>query len=219
MKAIEVFQARFLPNQDGLIEVGGRTWQELVHILSGGEDGDVSPAEPRGTQDFFFPFDRLPSENWTVAPRSFGARRDAGRRAHAGCDLYYPIGTTIHAITSGTVVRESYPFYAETFAVEIDHGSFIARYGEVQAPALVRTGEQITAGQSIAKVGRLVGISVPSAMLHLELYDKSGHGRLTVSAAESARTADGRPFMRRRDLIDPTPKLNEWKDRLSGSSA
>jgi murein DD-endopeptidase MepM/ murein hydrolase activator NlpD len=127
--------------------------------------------------------------------------------------LYAPIGTTVHAITDGTVVRGPEPFYAGTFAIEIDHGTFLARYGEVQGTALIRKGDTVTAGQPIAKVGRLVGIVVPSAMLHLELYDKSAHGPLTVGAAEG-KISNGRPFMRRKDLIDPTPKLNEWRNNL-----
>ena len=36
----------------------------------------------------------------------------------------------------------------------------------------VKTGDQVKAGQKIAKVGHLVGITVPSDMLHLELYNK-----------------------------------------------
>lgn len=216
VKAIEAFQSRFLAAPDGLISVGGRTWRELVDVIEHGKPGDTAPAQSEGAAAFFFPFERLPSENWTDAPRSFGARRDSGRRAHAGCDLYAPIGTIIHAIADGTVVRGSWPFYAETFSIEIDHGGFLARYGEVQESAFVRTGDHVRAAQPIAKVGRLVGISVKSAMLHLELYDKSAHGRLSVPAAESAKTSDGRPFLRRIDLLDPTPKLNDWKNNLPG---
>ena len=51
-------------------------------------------------------------------------------------------------------------------------------------------------------------------MLHLELYDKSAQGQLTVKGKQTARTADGVPFMRRKDLINPTDKLNQWRDNL-----
>jgi len=226
VKAIEAFQGRFLKAPDGVIDVGGRTWRELVGVLESGKPSETSATQPRsetsatqpqGTAGFFFPFDRLPSVNWTDSPRRFASSRSGGRRAHAGCDLYFPIGTIIHAITDGKVVRGPYAFYAETYAIEIDHGTFIARYGEVQGSAFVSVGDHVTAGQPIAKVGHLVGISVPSAMLHLELYNKSAQGPLTVSADSSATTSDGRPFFRRRDIIDPTPKLNEWKNNLPGS--
>jgi hypothetical protein len=66
----------------------------------------------------------------------------------------------------------------------------------------------------IARVGHLVGITVPSDMLHLELYDKSKTGALTVGGAASRKRGDGVTFMRRKDLIDPTPFLAEWKESL-----
>ena len=220
VEAIKAFQSRFMTSPDGVIGVGGRTWRELIAVLSHGAEGqpaeeeEAAPAD--GARKFFFPVNPLPKDAWTVPPRCYGSRRAKGARAHAGCDLYAPIGTVIHAITDGTVVRGPVPFYAGTYAIEIDHGDFLARYGEVQGEAFVRKGDQVKAGQPIAKVGRLIGISVPSAMLHLELYDKSAHGPLTVPAAQSARTKDGRPFLRRKDLIDPQPKLEQWRKNLPG---
>lgn len=212
--AIEEFQSRFLTSPDGVISVGGRTWRELLGVVNGTQT-DTSSSTSSGTAKFFFPFTRLPSADWTSGMRRFGGNR-SGNRAHAACDLYFPAGTIIHAITDGTVVRGPYSFYLGTFALEIDHGSFIARYGEIQQSAFVRQGDRVRAGQQIAKVGHLVGVSVPSDMLHLELYDKSASGPLTVSAAAGKKSSSGRPFMRRRDLIDPTPKLNQWKDNLPG---
>lgn len=219
--AIKAFQGRFMTSPDGLIGVGGRTWRELVSVLSHGAEGqpaeeEEEPAASDGTRRFFFPLNPAPKDSWTVPPRCYGSRRAKGARAHAGCDLYAAVGTTVHAITDGTVVRGPVPFYAGTYSIEIDHGDFLARYGEVQGTAFVRKGDHVKAGQPIAKVGRLVGISVPSAMLHLELYDKSAHGPLTVPAAQSARTKDGRPFLRRKDLIDPQPRLEQWKKNLPG---
>ncbi|MEP7219481.1 MAG: M23 family metallopeptidase, partial [Bacteroidota bacterium] len=212
--AIEIFQKRFMAAPDGVISVNGRTWRELIAIV-----GDEAPADGLivDAGGFFFPFATLPKFNWTAAPRSFGANRSGGKRAHAGCDLYFPLGTLIHAIGDGKVVRGPYDFYCQTFAIEVDHGDFIARYGEVQKSALVKTGDTIRGGQPIAKVGHLVGISVPSDMLHLEIYDKSGSGPLTVTASSaSKKRADGIPFFRRKDLVDPTTKLNLWKGNLAG---
>lgn len=214
--AIEAFQSRFFTRPDGLIEPDGRTWVELVRVLAAGAQPSVPQTTGAGV--FFFPFSQLPAADWTSAPRSFGARRDNGRRAHAGCDLYFPTGTIIHAVAAGTVVRGPYPFYAETYAIEIDHGTFVARYGEVQASAFVRQGDHVAAGQRIARVGHLVGIPAPSDMLHFELYNKRAHGPLTVPASEGAISAAGRPFMRRRDLIDPTAKLNQWSRLLPPSA-
>ena len=220
IRAIEAFQSRFF-RPDGVIEPGKRTWRELIDLLEG-DDADSEP-EPvtasaaavtsvaASNGECFFPFKQLPSQNWTDGIRRFGARRSKGRRAHAGCDLYFPVGTIIHAISSGTVTLGPYAFYDGTFALEIDHGTFLARYGEIQRVALVSQGDRVTAGQPIAKVGKLN--SITQSMLHLELYDKSAQGALTVKNSTTKKTAAGIPFMRRRDLIDPTPKLNEWKDR------
>jgi murein DD-endopeptidase MepM/ murein hydrolase activator NlpD len=219
VKAIEAFQSRFTGNPDGRIDVGGRTWNELLSVLQSGTPSDASQpdadAEPAGPQQCFFPFDRLPDPDWSAPPRCFGARRAHGARAHAGCDIYFPVGTAIHAIADGTVVEEPHLFYAGTDSVVIDHGDFVARYGEVQhGSALVHKGAKVKACQPIAKVGKLDGLTV--SMLHLELYDKSAQGPLTVNASVGKKTPDGRPFMRRKDLIDPTAKLNEWKNNLTG---
>ncbi|MGV3720184.1 MAG: M23 family metallopeptidase, partial [Actinomycetota bacterium] len=144
-----------------------------------------------------FPFTKAPSADWTQGARAFGSNRNQGTRAHAGCDLYFPAGTWIHAIRDGVVTAGPYAFYAGTFALEVDHGPFIARYGEIQASAPVTVGAQVAEGQKIARVGHLVGVSVPSDMLHLELYDKSdgASGPLTVGASKSKRRADGVPFL------------------------
>ena len=222
VRAIEAFQARFLSKPDGRIDVGGRTWRELIDLLEG-DDADSEPepvtdsAAPvtsatASNGECLFPFKQLPTQNWTEGIRKFGARRSKGKRAHAGCDLYFPVGTTIHAIASGTVTRGPYPFYDGTFALEIDHGSFLARYGEIQGNAFVQQGDQVNAGQPIAKVGKLG--SITQSMLHLELYDKSAQGQLTVKNGQTKRNAAGIPFMRRKDLIDPTEKLNEWRNKL-----
>jgi murein DD-endopeptidase MepM/ murein hydrolase activator NlpD len=166
--------------------------------------------------DGSFPFTRLPSADWTQGARAFASNRGGGTRAHAGCDLYFPAGTWIHAITDGKVVRGPYAFYAGTFALEVDHGAFIARYGEIQPSTTVKKGDNVSEGQKIARVGHLIGIKVPSDMLHLEMYDKSddAEGPLTVGKSLSRKRADGVPFLRRKDLVDPTPSLEVWKDSL-----
>lgn len=210
LDAIEAFQRRFMSVPDGLISVNMRTWNELVR--TGTTVGTGLSPNPPGQR--YFPFPMLPTATWTSGARAFGSNRSRGTRAHAGCDLYFPQGTWIYAITDGVVTRGPTWFYAQTYALEVDHGDFLARYGEVQANCPVRTGDRVVAGQKIARVGRLVGISVPSDMLHLELYDKSASGPLTVDAAQSARRHDGLPYFRRRDLVDPSTFLGTWSSRL-----
>ena len=211
VSAIEAFQSRFTSSVDGLIKPDSQTWHALLDAAGELDQPDVS-SEPRG---FFFPFPTPPASDWIHSPRSFASNRSNGVRAHAGCDLYFKKGTGIYAIGDGIVTRGPYPFYCGTFALEIDHGEFLARYGEIQAITAVKQGDRVHAGQQIAKVGHLVGIQVPSDMLHLELYDKSASGPLTITdAARSKKRSDGTPFMRRKDLIDPTPRLSQWQGQL-----
>jgi murein DD-endopeptidase MepM/ murein hydrolase activator NlpD len=209
--AIEAFQRRFTSSVDGLIAPESQTWHALLDAAGELDRPDVS-SEPHG---LVFPFRTLPASDWIHSPRAFASNRNNGLRAHAGCDLYFPKGTWIHAIGDGTVVRGPYPFYCQTFALEVDHGDVLARYGEIQAKTTVKQGDKVRAGQQIAQVGHLIGIQVPSDMLHFELYDKSASGPLTITdTSRSKKRSDGVPFMRRKDLIDPTARLNQWQQYL-----
>jgi murein DD-endopeptidase MepM/ murein hydrolase activator NlpD len=209
--AIEAFQSRFTTAVDGIIAVGSQTWIALLEAVSKTpkEQENVSSASEE-----FFPFATVPAQSWEKSPLAFASLRAGGARLHAGCDLYFPLGTSIHAIADGVVARGPYAFYCETFALEIDHGPFLARYGEIQNKTEVIAGATVRAGQKIAKVGHLVGIQVPSDMLHLELYDKSVSGPLTLGSGSGSAMKNGVSFMRRKDLIDPTLKLNQWRGKL-----
>lgn len=211
VEAIEAFQSRFTSAVDGVIAPGSQTLAALVGVAS------KVPTAPENVSDvsqWLFPFPTVPAASWEERPRAFASPRAGGARLHAGCDLYFPKGTSIHAIADGVVTRGPYPFYCETFALEIDHGPFLARYGEIQSKTEVSAGATVKAGQKIASVGHLIGIQVPSDMLHFELYDKSVSGPLTVANDSGSAMRHGVPFMRRKDLIDPTLQLNQWCENL-----
>jgi hypothetical protein len=90
-------------------------------------------------------------------------------------------------------------FNCGTCAIEIDHCSFTARYDEVDKniqKIFVSPGNVVRRGQKLAIVGRLVGITVPSNILHLELYETTAPSSLTVRGHA--------PFQRRANLIDST---------------
>ena len=146
-----------------------------------------------------FPLKFLPKESYKEAPRHFGARRSKGKRKHAGCDLYAPVGTPIFAVADG-VVLDFYEFYLESWALEVDHGDFVVRYGEVKKtlPAGVKKGAKVFAGQHIANVGVLQGLKL--SMLHFEMYAGTAKGALTQKGNP--------PYQRRSDLMDPTPYLD-----------
>ncbi|HCE2379867.1 M23 family metallopeptidase [Vibrio parahaemolyticus] len=147
-----------------------------------------------------FPLKTRPAQSYTVAPRSFGSNRSNGRK-HAGCDLYAPAGTEILSMLDGKVVN-IYSFYLGTKAIEVDHGIFLARYGEISDVVDgIKVGSMIKRGDVIAKVGTLKFKNGETmSMLHLELYSKSQTGPLTVR--------DNLPYKRRSDLMDPTNYLN-----------
>ncbi len=205
--AIERFQRRLgMRRPDVRLDPDGTTLRRLDVLLA----IDGVPMTFPFTHPAAFPF-----TGPGAGMRAFGSRRSGGRRAHAGIDLYFPDFTPILALADGVVTRGPYPFYLRTFAVEIDHGPFVARYGEI-APEeawFVEAGDTVRRGQPIGRVGILTNndgrrLGVPSMMLHLELYDKTETGKLTRAEGTSARDAFGVPFFRRRDLIDPTGFLH-----------
>lgn len=211
VQAIEAFQSRFTSAVDGVIAPGSQT---LAALLGAAARMPTTPKNVSDVSQWFFPFPSVPAASWEERPRAFASPRAGGARLHAGCDLYFPKGTPIHAIADGVVTRGPYAFYCETFALEIDHGHFLARYGEIQSKTEVVAGARVKAEQKIASVGHLVGIQVPSDMLHFELYDKSLSGPLTVASDSGSAMKNGVPFMRRKDLIDPTLQLNQWRENL-----
>lgn len=207
--AIEAFQRLFMVQPDGLVSVGGRTFDRLV------EASGIPPAPaPSLGAGGFFPFAKLPQQSWTTGPRRFEANRNSGLRAHAGCDLYFPAKTWIHAVIDGVVLRDPYHFYEGVFALDVDHGDFIARYGEIKVDCPLRSGDRVQSGIPIAQVGKMR--SLPQSMLHFEVYDKTASGPLTEQnvARSKRRKSDGIPFFRRMDLIDPTSLLKQWSQNL-----
>jgi murein DD-endopeptidase MepM/ murein hydrolase activator NlpD len=133
-------------------------------------------------------------------PRAFGSPRDGGKRKHAGCDLYAPLGSPVLAVYHGWVIRV-YEFYGKADAIEVDHGVHgIVRYGEVDALPGITAGTLVPAGTQIAKIAQLVGMGNIHPMLHFELYSGKGSGKLTQPVGD---------YKRRSDLLDPTSFLDK----------
>lgn len=169
----------------------------------------VSPvAEGKALQDaLLFPLPFKSEQSYHTGARRFKSSR--GKRRHAGCDLYAPVGTEVRAMADGKVLN-CYLFYWKTYAIEVDHGSFIVRYGEVaplsknERDALI--GKQVKRGELLGKVGQLIqpsGKKYKDTMLHLEMYGS------TQSPKEVPLTNKSSPFMRRADLVDPTPTIDK----------
>ena len=202
ISAIIKFQHNVLKmdNPDGRVDPHGKTLRGLNHYYTVSNKPVAASAPTAATQTaaYEFPFKTRPAESYKTGMRRFGSNRKKGR-LHAGCDLYAPVGTAIYAMDDGEVLKDVYFFYLGTYALEVKHTNFVARYGEIKGVAAgIKKGTKIKKGQLIAYVGELKGLNM--SMLHLELYSGTGSGPLTVRG--------NKPYQRRSDLIDPTSILD-----------
>lgn len=201
--AIMAYQKQVMKLQepDGWIGPTGSTLKSLIRTAI----PDLSPValscKNIATSQNLFPLFISPEKDYKTGMRRFGARRDKGKRLHAGCDLYAPKGTRIRAMQDGTVMRPVEYFYLSTYVLTIHHGDFIARYGEISHAQLgIKNGAKIKKGDTIAYVGELNFKSGNvMSMLHLELYSGTSSGPLSAS---------GNKYKRRADLLDPTSILD-----------
>jgi murein DD-endopeptidase MepM/ murein hydrolase activator NlpD len=198
IEAIECFQRVVLKmnEPDGRVDPGGKT----IKFLNQKGVADNKPATEGVvlSGSIKFPLKSRSPSNYKTGMRKFGSNRSGGRK-HAGCDLYAPIGTPVYAMDSGEV-KNFYSFYLGTYALEIKHPGFVARYGEISKTATgIKKGSIVKKGQLIGYVGELKGLNM--SMLHLELYSGTASGPLTVRG--------NKPYQRRADLIDPTLILDK----------
>ena len=128
---------------------------------------------------------------------SFGSRR-ADKRLHAGIDLYNPRGSEVYSMQNGTVLRVA-PFYAGSYAIEIDHGTMLARYCETATFGDLEKGDTVKAGDLIGFISKLDTTTM--TMLHLETYSNTCKGDLT--------DPNNPQYYRRKDLINPQKYL-QW---------
>jgi murein DD-endopeptidase MepM/ murein hydrolase activator NlpD len=166
-----------------------------------------------------FPLAIAPSVTWHENPTNthFGAPRGGDFPVHGACDLIAPAGTNVVAVRAGRILR-IYPFvtYCQgekgettTWAVDVAHDRFTARYGEIsrEMPAGIVAGADVAEGQVIATVGVQCG----GTMLHFELFDDPVRlDSLTDKSPHSYLYVPKRNYERRNDLLDPTALLDAW---------
>jgi murein DD-endopeptidase MepM/ murein hydrolase activator NlpD len=154
-----------------------------------------------------FPLPYVPTKTYKGG-NGFGASRDNVRKGlkHAANDLAAPPGTPILAMDSGVVIGGPYEFFkGPTFALEIQHPQFIARYCEIAKVAEVKIGDLVKEGQVIAYVGNQPGAD----MLHLEFFT----GELTGNLSFSPGTHP--PFDRRDDVFNGVEFLDRTVHTVS----
>ena len=133
----------------------------------------------------------------------FGASRDKVRAGlkHAANDLAAPPHTPVLAMEDGVVLSELYSFYSGTYALEVKHSQFIARYGELARKAEVKMGDRVKEGQVIAYVGDQPG----QDMLHLEFFSGKKSGPLSTQPGTHP------PYDRRDDVFDGVKYLDQTR--------
>jgi len=124
----------------------------------------------------------------------FGAPRENGR-LHGAIDVYPPTGkgTPVKAIKDGTVVQVIPDFYTRAdgevcCGILIDHGDFVAFYGELQSPAALSVGQTV-------KTGKQIGAVSGTIQLHFEMYTPGTRARGNWYGSQPS------------NLLDPTAKM------------
>jgi len=174
-----------------------------------------------------FPLAIPPSVTWHKNPRQthFGAPRSGGFPTHGACDLIAPADTQVVAVQEGRIVRGPYSFvtYCEgsknettTYAIDVAHSHFMARYGEIGygLPDGLSAGSQVAEGQ----VDAYVGAQCNGSMLHFELFDDPNRlDILTDASAHKYLYVPQDNYHRRNDLLDPTWLLDTWYAAMPAS--
>jgi murein DD-endopeptidase MepM/ murein hydrolase activator NlpD len=147
-----------------------------------------------------FPLPFVPKTTYKGG-NGFGADRSGVRAGlrHAANDLAAVPGTPVLAMACGQVIRGPYLFFFDTYALEVRHPDFIARYCEIDRHVEVEVGDDVVEGQVIAYVGDQPG----GDMLHLEFFTGRLNGDL------SCRPGTHPPYDRRDDVFDGTQYLDQ----------
>ena len=145
-----------------------------------------------------FPLPFVPKQSYKHG-NGFGGSREKVRAGlmHAANDLRAPSGTPVLALEDGYVLAGPYEFFRTTYAIEIQHKSFIARYCEISKNTEVTKDDEVREGQIIGYVGNQPG----NDMLHIEFYSGDAVGPLTVKPNP--------PYDRRSDVFDGASYLDE----------
>ena len=145
---------------------------------------DISLEGGNGTHDLIAEMtqgsDVTPSAGGFVSPLSggwqdkvtseFGYRQNptgAGTEGHTGLDMGVPVGTAVRAVKDGRVLFVRYKQTGYGYHVAIDHGGGLVTMYAHCSEILVTEGQEVKAGDTIAKSGNTGRSTGPH--LHLEV--------------------------------------------------
>jgi hypothetical protein len=160
-------------------------------------------------------------------PGSFGIPRH--EHVHTGIDLYAPMGTPVHAMEDGLVIRVAWftgaaiqmPWWMDTMAVYVEGDTGVFCYGEI---------EPCVTEKQIVKKGDMIGCVIPvlkkwkgrpMSMLHLELYDHGWTdtwGEWKIGAPKPEHLQDPTHIIPSVSYLDYDPfadTAEEWKKLFS----
>jgi murein DD-endopeptidase MepM/ murein hydrolase activator NlpD len=150
------------------IIIGSIKKVEFPVMESDVEQGAVNPSSGNGLNASItatcFP---VGSNSLNHVSWNWGSKRSDGKRCHAGVDIFTKGTGQVFAMADGKVINNFF-FYkcsgGNSNAILVDHGSFVALYGEINSDtATITTGSTIKAGQ-------FLGNATYCGMLHFELY-------------------------------------------------
>lgn len=160
----------------------------------------------------------------------FGDRRSGGGRCHAGIDIYNHGAqggpSEALAIADGKVVGVQHFIdcgRCDTNAILIDHGSYVALYGEIDKTTIsVKKGDEIKAGQ-ILGLARCCS-SGGDTMLHFELYAPGVTHNLHWLPPAGSTVPKDKNYCREHyqntkpdKLLDPTSTLKALEGKMCGN--
>jgi peptidoglycan LD-endopeptidase LytH len=107
--------------------------------------------------------------------QGWGAPRDGGRRRHQGIDLLAPTGTPLVAVASGHITRLSNTDRGRGgISLWLRDRRGTAYYYAHNHHNLVRLGQQVRAGQVIARVGATGNARGGPPQLHFQIHPSGG---------------------------------------------
>ncbi|GLQ99556.1 M23 family metallopeptidase [Dyella mobilis] len=143
-----------------------------LHVPAQGEQITSDTEEPM-PEDEVAKFHRMETHVPVALARissEYGRRRNPlgkGHVFHRGIDLAAPAGTPVYAVAAGTVVRSSGDRSYGNVVVINHHNGFETLYAH-NSKLLVKAGQNVKAGQQIAKVGSTGRSTGPH--LHFEIH-------------------------------------------------